>query len=209
MSLPIHVCWDSELTKTETEAVIEGINEISLVAKSQVRVFGSNSWFDGEFSSANWYVNQSRRHNGQVNAADILNLLRLEPWQSQPHIDLLATSKDLYSSDHNLNFVFGMAYPEWNVAVQSIFRFRQAGLYGDELKSNIRRVVRHEVGHLLGMANDDRRNTVESCGSHCANPICTMRQGLSVAAWQILSRMEDEAGILFCDDCLSDLGHQS
>lgn len=208
MGLPIHICWDSDLTGIEAEAVIEGINEIALVAKRQVRVFGSNSWFNGDYYSANWYVNNSRRRGSQVNAADMLNLLHLEPWQEQPHIDLLVTSKDLYSSNHNLNYVFGMAYPEWNVAVQSIFRFRQAGLRGNELKLNIRRVVRHEVGHLLGMAAESRVNTVESCGSHCANPVCTMRQGLSVAAWQILTKMENKAGILFCPDCLSDLGHQ-
>lgn len=209
--LPVYVCWDSQLTRHESQAVLAGIAEIASAATNRhFENYGNEKWSTGDYSSADWYVERAHRRINQysrkiqISSLDILLQLHDEPWQQQqPHLDLLVTSQDLFPRVGD--FVFGEAIPSWGVSVQSVWRFRNAGLSIVQQQACIRRVVRHELGHLLGMVSDGRRNTEEKLGLHCANPVCSMRQGVSVTEWNRLATGESVSSSLFCPDCIADL----
>src|SRR5690606_16921569 len=110
---------------------------------------------------------------------------------------------DLYTED--TNFVFGLAAHYDGVTVQSVFRFRSLSSVA-ERQSCIRRVLLHELGHILGMAADPQRiNTIEALGNHCTVPGCTMRQGMSVLEWRRWALEEDQLYQRFCSLCLHDM----
>ena len=204
-SKPIYVCWDSGLDDVEVAAVKIAITEIKqLYLKSQIYDYGSNKWSVGDYSSADWYIEKATKRGKQYSAMSILQMLNAEPWQKDNrHIDIFITSKDLYAE--GCSYVFGQAVFEWGVAVQSTYRFKSAGLDDKSRTACIRRLVLHELGHLLGIAKPGRQFTVESLGSHCSNIPCVMHQGMSVREWESLSIMELDKHQTYCQDCMSEL----
>ena len=70
----------------------------------------------------------------------------------------------------------------------------------------VRRTLRHEIGHALGLAMDPKRtNTEKHFGVHCTAPGCSMRQAENLLKLLRFSREEEQQGKWFCPDCLADL----
>jgi predicted Zn-dependent protease len=103
-----------------------------------------------------------------------------------------------------LNFAFGATDPSEFVSVQSITRLMAEVPEGPLRNEMIRRVLRHEVGHMLGLPSSGRGNTEENLGPHCTN-MCTMRQGLSAPEWAQHTIEEFNNGVHFCEGCQNDL----
>lgn len=113
---------------------------------------------------------------------------------------------DLTSGEEGNNFVFGTTDTQFPFSVQSVIRMDRGFISNDVSKEDlVRRLLRHEVGHMFGLPRCRRgRNLTEMLGTHCTN-ICTMRQGLSIEEWVQQYRQEKASRIHFCVDCKSDL----
>ncbi len=211
---PIYICWTNGVTEGEGAATVAGVQQVLELAGiwKEVAVFGPEDWADGDFGRANWYQDAAMfrpsRDMGegpQVNAEQLFQLLRDEPWQkSRPHFDVMVLDRDLCTND-GLNFVFGVALPDF-AYLQSIMRFREVQPL--RLRHRlIQRLTAHEYGHVLGLPgrNGPGSNTEWNLGPHCTN-ICAMRQGTSVGIW--IAQIEEEgiSGVnLFCEQCSSRL----
>jgi predicted Zn-dependent protease len=175
-----------------------------------IYVYGSEDWSpSGDYSSADWYVDHTNMVMGlegrwQLDADHLASLMVGEPWQANPHIDVMITSWDLTAFDggQQMNFVFGEA--RGRVTVQSLARFR--GLLRTDRYLAVKGVIHHELGHIYGMAaNLGRSNTVYSIGPHCTNPGCIMQQGLSVGEWVAHAKESYSRGQIYCPQCMADV----
>ena len=210
--LPIKVMYDSGIDKVESEAILDALQElVSIFPDWEIELYGANPWCRGEFSSADWYVQNAqavpRLDHYQLDAGSLLWLLEGEPWQeAEPHIDVMLTSLDLAALNDDgsyLNFVFGMA--DGRFTVQSAARFRE--LPDADRYLAVKMLIQHELGHIVGMAADlTRPNTVNNLGPHCTNFGCVMRQGLSVPVWAQHARESYNMGRIYCPQCLADAG---
>lgn len=212
MALPINVMWDSGVDALEERAIVDGlVGALSCIgARREVRIFGSKAWSEGSYSSADWYVSHTRRlrrsdGNVQLDADRLLDLLAGEPYQkAEPHIDVMFVSQDLTARDGEqyLSFVFGIA--SGRLTVQSVARYRDVTNQFERMMA-IRMVIQHELGHVFGMAADLRRsNTEYDLGPHCTNRGCVMRQALTVYDWIRHAQDSQQAGMVYCPQCLAD-----
>lgn len=212
----VNVCWSSKLSDFEVQAIRGACNQVcELFPELTFTIYGSNPWSEGEYSSADWYVDQAKEYvtrwitasgeiieRRQLDADSIVDRLEEEPWQqSDPHIDIMMVSEDLMAFDQGypLAFVFGLA--DGRVTVQSVARYR--GLHPHDRYLAIQAVVWHELGHILGMAGDlGRSHTEYNLGPHCTNYCCVMRQGLSVEEW--VQHARQTTSRIYCPQCLAD-----
>ncbi len=208
--LPIYVMYDSGLDEVEEVAVLAALRDLSaLVPEFEITCFGSEAWCSGEYSSADWYIQHTeivRGKNGelQLNADQLLDLVASEPWQANPHIDIVLTSCDLTAFDagQQLNFVFGIA--DGRFSIQSVARFRDCSNFDRTLA--IKTMIWHELGHILGMAADlNRDHTEYKLGPHCTSFGCSMKQGMSVSEWVENAREVFQVGRIYCPECLNDV----
>ena len=203
--LPIYVMYDSGLDVFERSCIEDSMREfVGEFPQRKVVMYGSRAWSNGDYSSADWYVQKAakllRNRQLQVNASSLLDLLMNEPWQKNPHIDVLFTSCDL--GGLGLNFCFGMTSGRYTV--QSVFRYR--GLHVEDRKLAIKAVVWHELGHVLGCAANSRRgNTEYKLGRHCTNYGCVMQQGMNLGEWVQHAREINYLGRIYCPQCRNDL----
>ncbi|MBR2998337.1 hypothetical protein IKF34_00960 [Candidatus Saccharibacteria bacterium] len=204
--LPIYVTYDSGLNIFEQVAVNESMQEFKrLFPNRQIVNYGSRAWSTGDYSSADWYIANARRiktgEYEQLDAYSLNRLMFIEPWQeSNPHIDILVTSKDL--SIEGLNFCFGLT--NGRTTVQSVFRYRDLIPY--ERKAVIKTLIWHELGHVLGAALDlNRSNTENKLGAHCTNHGCVMRQGMDKKEFVLNAIEADAANRIYCPQCMADI----
>lgn len=206
---PIYVMYDSGVDKFEEEAILAALKSLLQIQGLDITCYGSESWSEGDYSSADWYIQHTNRIQGnfgevQLDANQLLELIVNEPWQVDPHIDIMITSHDITTFDNGkqLNFVFGLAYQR--ATVQSIARFRSCP--DSDRFIAIETVIWHELGHILGMAADlNRTNTEDNLGPHCTNPGCVMQQGLSVSEWVKHAREAKQAQQIYCQQCFDDV----
>lgn len=208
--LPIYVMWDSGLDALEEQAINDALEEqVCMFPNLDIYVYGSEDWSpNSDYSSADWYVLHANSVMGlegewQINADHLLDLIASEPWQANPHIDVMVTSWDLTAFDRGrqMNFVFGEA--NGRITVQSVARFRVLAEVDRYLA--IKAVIHHELGHIFGLAADPwRSNTEYNIGPHCTNHGCIMRQGLSVSEWAAHAREAYGRGQIYCPQCLAD-----
>lgn len=218
--VPIYVMWTSDVPQGEALAGLQGVYD-TVQASGQRRdvvVLGLQRFGTGDYSSPDWYIEQAycvnqrlRRDAGfgpQIDVSQVMQLFYKEPWQVNPHWEVFIVNHDLNDTDRNgnyLNFVFGSTNPEFAASVQSITRL-MASVPNEPLRlAMIRRLLRHEVGHMFGLPNR-RYNVEQSLGAHCASNVCTMRQGLSIEEWATLTQAEERNRVHFCNDCTADLG---
>lgn len=218
--VPIYVTWTSNVPPTEAQAATQGVRD-ALTASGQRRdlvILGSQSYDANPakpFSSPDWYTQEAIKtqplkrnagHGQQVDVSEVMKLFHQEPYQEKPHWEIFIINHDLNSKDENLkymNFVFGATQPTFPASVQSITRIIAEVRPGNLRNEMIRRLLRHEVGHMFWLPSRNH-NIEQSLGKHCTN-VCTMKQGLSIPEWANLTQEENRRGIKFCDDCMTDL----
>lgn len=212
---PIFVSWTRGVSQAEGEAAVSGVRDVLRAANVdwEIRVFGSRTWADGDYGCADWYVERStikpgrnRGYGLQANANHICIDMVLEPWQkTEPHYDLMIVNRDLSTGEANNNFVFGATQPA-KCSVQSVARLRQEITDPATMLRVLRRLTRHEVGHIFNAATgpNHTENTERSLGQHCIN-LCCMRQGQSTRSWVAQLAEEERAGILFCANCIQEM----
>ena len=205
--LPIYVAYDSGIDNLEARAITEALVEFrKLFPEREIVNYGSRIWSEGDYSSADWYVEKAERmlnytEDGlqiQIDARSLMALLANEPWQEDdPHIDVLLTSMDLTAND--LNFCFGMA--NGRTTVQSVIRYR--GLPVADRKLIIKALVYHELGHILGCTYYGRANTENKLGPHCTDRNCVMRQGMTVRESLENAKAATRFRRIYCPLCLA------
>ncbi len=215
--VPIYFMHTRDVPPQAAQAALLGVQD-ALNASGQNRQivnFGSQAFGQGAYSSPEWYIEETLRKQGlkkdagygqQISASNIMNLFYQEPWQEKPHWEVFVVNRDLTDWEGNgwLNFVFGSTDTIFPASVQSITRL-MAEIPAEDLRNaTIRRLLRHEAGHVFGLPHSNRPNTEEKLGLHCKN-VCTMRQGISIPEWQKLSIEESKKGVHFCADCKKDL----
>lgn len=202
------MAWTSDVPAHEARAALLGVQD-ALKASGQDRklvTYGSSTWGQGAYSNADWYIEQAKRtqkfHRNagfgpQVTVDRLVELLHDEPWQSNPHWDVLITNHDLTGIQKDgsyLNFCFGSTF-KGLASIQSTRRLLESMPAGSLREEMVRRLLRHEVGHMFGLVGR-RERVIQKLGLHCAN-ICTMRQGMSLTEWKGLTQEEQGYSFLY------------
>jgi predicted Zn-dependent protease len=179
------------------------------------KFFGSRKWQEGNGATIDDYVAQVEKqqtvnHNqgfgSQLNVEILFDtyekeLIKADPQPLPPHLRILMFNRDL-CGDHT-GWGFGLTDASLGLEVVSAKRFL-AGKYPEALALSMwRRLLRHETAHLFGLVRREK-HVAEKLGRHCTN-ICCMRQGMSMAEWQLFTEEELRKGIEFCDDCQTEL----
>jgi len=207
---PIYLMWSSDVPVSEAHSAVRGVMD-ALNASGQKREvvnLGSASWRKGDYSSADWYLDKAlkmqheirdRGHGKQVDAFNLMSQFSEEPWQEKPHWEVFIVNKDLYLEESN--FVLGVTNSDFAASVQSVKRIIDSVPEIKLKHEMIRRLLRHEVGHMLGLPGRNF-NVEQKLGSHCTN-VCTMRQGMSIPEWRELTKEESRQSVYFCGDCVN------
>ena len=212
--VPLYVTWTRDVPQIEAQAALQGVFDVVAASgqRREVLAFGPQQFGQGEYSNSDWYVEEAynrqhlRRDLGygpQVVPSNIISLFHQEPWQREPHWEVFILNRDLTSGEPDNNFVFGETNISFPASVQSIRRLIVEVSDPVLRASMVRRLLRHEVGHMFGLTNRNF-HVEEKLGKHCTN-ICTMRQGMSVPEWAQQAVQEERLGIHFCGDCQTEL----
>lgn len=214
--VPVYICMSTDVPLAAARAAVRGVQE-AVAASGQEREIHlfRNDWAPpGPHNGPNWYIEEaarrwgtreSRGHGPQVDVENVMRLLYQDPHQKRPHWDVVVTNVDLHMGA-GTNFVFGAADYSFPVSVQSVRRFVDTIRDPAVLDAAIARLLRHEVGHMLGLPNRDH-HVEDKLGLHCTN-VCTMRQGMSVPEWTRKAVEEHNAGVGFCECCKDDLARK-
>lgn len=213
--VPIYLMWSSDVPQAEAQAATQGVYDAVRASGQNREVvnLGSRQWSNGDFSSADWYLGKASEmerevrdmgHGRQINVSNLIEQFYEEPWQEKPHWEVSIVNKDLYMYD--TNFVFGATRSDFAASVQSIRRLVDSVPEGELRNQMIRRLLRHEVGHMFGLPGRNF-NVEQKLGSHCTN-VCTMRQGMSIPEWGKLTQEENRQNVHFCRDCMSVLAQK-
>lgn len=215
--VPVYFMHTNNVPQVEARAAFQGVID-AVKASGQDREvvnFGYQAYGTGNYSSPDWYVAEAykkqvlRRDAGlghQIDAKEISNLSYQEPWQQHPHWEVFVVNHDLNGGSEKgyYNFVFGYTNMLFPASVQSITRLTAEVPVGELRLAMIRRLLRHEVGHMFGLPGRNRGNIEQKLGTHCTN-VCTMKQGMSIKEWADSTREETSRRIHFCQDCMEDL----
>lgn len=214
--VPIYVMWTSDVSPSLAQAGLQGVYDVVTASgqNRQVIEIGSRVFGNDPYSSGDWYAQEALRQSSpkdrgfgpQINTYSFTGLFSHEPWQAFPHWEVFILNTDLTSGEESNNFVFGSTDIKFPFSVQSVIRMDRGLISNDVSKEElVRRLLRHEVGHMFGLPRYKRgSNLIEMLGTHCTN-ICTMRQGLNIEEWVQQYRQERASRIHFCIDCKSDL----
>jgi archaemetzincin len=125
-------------------------------------------------------------HFDQYDANTVLNgMMYNEKIDRIDHLNMAITETDMYAG--RLNFVFGYADYVNHVGIISLARLggrRDPSLF----KRRLLKLVRHEIGHMYGMA-------------HCTHPTCVMRGANSRAE-------ADSTPLSLCPSCAAKLAYR-
>ena len=179
-----------------------------------LRVLAYGNWVipalapDRPYWGTQWYVEASLDPDTKrVIAPAYLELVRREPWQRiSPHLDLALLDQDLTDFPAPLarlrpdRYTLGTSFPG-SMAVMSVYRVR--ALADSRVRDlALARLVRHHLGHVLGVPQFSRKEAVQRLGleSHCTR-VCAMRHASSVEQLGMYALEEDELGWSFCETC--------
>lgn len=165
----IYISRTKKVSKVDYQSIIKGIKHILSEIGSNLKIkdFGNFNLGRGEFSSPDWYQNNSltEENHGfgkQVNAITLDQLLRTEPFQKEnPHFDFMIIDKDLtWGLDNNWIFGYG-PYPNSMISTK---RFKHNSLRKDSLAM----MAAHEFCHNIGLVyRDFNIGSGEYKAGHC------------------------------------------
>ena len=223
----VSVQWTRDVSLNEARTALEGIAgafeaAIRIAAdhgfdlgRPEMRPFGT--WhipgvqMGSPYWSTRWYVTESLdQTTGKIRGERFIDVIRGEPWQKMgAHYDVALIHFDLEADQEKMAAVdgssFALSTTEANLAaVISVLRLRE--LSDDkEFDLALRRLAAHSVGHIIEAASPGRPTVQDSFGEpHCTN-VCIMRHAATVLEVMEFAREEDEADVLFCEECASDI----
>ena len=227
MSKSMSVVWSQGVSDQESQLLTATVGQVlmrlfmsysdALTAPPiPVRVFGN--WFipalvpDKPYWGLHWYVMSSYDSDlKQVIGPTYMELVRREPWQrAAPHFDLALLDFDLTDFAAPLarlrpdHYSLGTSLPG-TVAVMSVFRLRE--LSDEQTREMaLARLVRHHLGHVLGIPGFTRQEQVARLGLelHCTN-LCVMRHAATVQQLAERALQESEMGWPYCEQCTREL----
>jgi len=223
MSKSISVTWSEGILKEEIEILKNTIEQVlnylflrrPLALKTsplRLRVLGTQPMpsltSNRSHEGTQWYVDSSYNPElKQVIAPLFLELVRQSPWQRiNPNFNLALLDRDLTDFPSPLaqlrpdRYSLGTSYPG-KTAVMSVHRVRS--LSEDQVRHlAIARLVRHHLGHVLGVPTFERKENVSRLGleMHCTNR-CVMRHAANVKQLAAYAIEESEIGWQFCERC--------
>ena len=160
------------------------------------------------YRSLQWYIDQSYdRTRRSVIGKKLLELIVNEPWQkSNAHYDLFLLGQALIPTAEYPpgQQVLALSVPG-RVTLVSALPLRR--IRDERLQLfTIRRVVGHQLGHLLGVPSPSRPGTIlEPSGErHCPN-LCVMRDSPELETLVQMAMEELKAHTLLCPACWQDL----
>ncbi len=223
----ISVQWTRNVELEEARTALEGIAatfEAALriaadegfdLGRPEMRPFGT--WHipgvkaGSPYWSTRWYVTESMDPaTGRIRGERFIDVIRDEPWQKMgAHYDVALIHFDLETDGEKMANAegsnFALSATEGNLAaVISVARLRE--LTDDEdFGRALRRLAAHSVGHIIEAAQSGRPTVHVAFGDyHCSN-LCVMRHAGTVPELLQLALEEDEAEVLFCEECASDI----
>ena len=204
----IHIVFDSSLSPAQQALITKAVTDTQQVfpgCSLEITGQGKNAWAEGIRKNMDSYSQGTQQENGRYDASIILQRLKnLTQYQKDARATLLFTGRDLCLSSQKAPWCFGAGNYKSHTAVCSVFRYEE--LTESERLRCIRRSLRHEIGHALGLAGNPKRiNTEESFGCHCTAPGCSMRQTGTLKKLLLLSQEEEGRGQWFCPDCAREL----
>jgi hypothetical protein len=223
----ISVTWSEGISEPENQLLTQSVDKVLkwlfmrhpaalMDPPIRMRIFGN--WVipalvpDKPYWGTQWYVDTS--YDGELQrviAPVFLELVRQEPWQRvDPHFDLALLDQELTDFPAPLarlrpdHYTLGSSFPG-TTAVMSLKRVRALS---DERVRNlaIARLVRHHLGHVLGVPELTRKDEALRLGLelHCTNP-CVMRHAATVEELADMAMEEAEMGWPFCPKCTQEL----
>ena len=202
----IYIICDSLLTAEERCLAEEAAEQLRTLFPSLDTVGPTaERAYEKVRAQADRMVAEARREDGKADGS--LLLKRLETVRRslpQAAALVLITGSDLYASSLQLSWCFGVANHKRGVCVHSVYRYRK--LTRAEQLRCLRRTLRHELGHIFGMAKDkSRANTEEHFGPHCTTRGCSMRQAGTLRELLQRAAEEEQSGEYFCRYCREDM----
>ena len=227
MSKAISVTWSADISEQESGILTGTVEQVLkhlylrdpmalMDPPLYVRVYGN--WIipamapTQPYWGCQWYVDTAYDDDlHRVIAPTYLELLQREPWQRMdPHFDLALLDQDLTDFPAAAarlvpeRYTLGSSFPG-SVAVMSVYHLRSLA---DETVRTLalERLVRHHLGHVLGIPGFGRRQDVARLGleTHCTG-LCVMRHAATVEELATLALEEAEGGWPYCPACTSDL----
>ncbi len=223
----ISVTWSEGVSEAESAILTKTIEQVlkwlylrhpMTLLDPPIRVRSFGNWVipalvpDNPYWGTQWYIDSSYNQELQRLIAPVfLELVRQEPWQrTDPHFDLALLDQDLTDFPLPLarlrpdHYSLGSSFPG-TTAVMSVARLRTLA---DEHMRNLAltRLVRHHLGHVLGVPHLARKDQVLRLGleMHCTNT-CVMRHAATIEELAALTLEESEIGWPFCELCTRDL----
>ena len=203
----ISIMFDDSLTETEHSLVERAIRDTQKVFP-MLYLENSESYADDPKKTRknmDSFVKKTKTENGRYDAKLILdNMESLKDSMKEYRAVILFTARDLCLTTVNASWCFGAARHSINMAVTSVFRYRN--LSKEDALCCIRRTLRHEIGHAVGLAADPKRVNVEqNFGLHCTSDGCTMRQAGTLEALLKQAKEEEQQKKWFCPYCKAEL----
>lgn len=147
----------------------------------------------------------------QIGLNKALDLLEAEngKYGEDPHIDVLLTADDLCDTKTPPgSFCIGVA--KGRTIIVSVYHFLPIYHNGEEERFHelVKQETAHELGHVLQLAVREHY-TYEALGTHCADPLCLMHQGMTVPTdWDAMVQLRLQRGGRYaCDLCHADARH--
>lgn len=187
------------VTAEEKQAALCGVEELLDIAGVDLVLMDLDGRHDLE--NADKHVAYAKRQSdkeGQLQVEHLLSCLISNSLADKKY-QLLIVKEDLYTP--NSNFVIGTAVPGWGTVI-STNRFREVN--GQERLDCVATEAMHEMGHVFGLPDKERKDLDYTFGPHCANK-CVMRQGMRVPKdWQKFTKDRKRSGPL-CETCIGDV----
>ena len=208
----VHIVFDSSLSPAQQDCVSRAVADTRAVFPDfslEITGDGKNPRAEGIRKNMDSYSEGTQQKSGSYDASVILQRLKsLAQYKKDARAILLFTGRDLCLSSQKLSWCFGAANHSAHTAVCSVYRYES--LSPQERLRCVRRTLRHEIGHALGMAADPKRaNTEAFFGPHCVCPGCSMRQAGTLEKLLAFSLEEERRGSWFCPDCMAELRRAS
>lgn len=196
---PVVIMFDSGVDKLEQVAIKHAIEEVIDYFPKRGFVFsGTRVWSDSNHHSSDWYLEKTKRIyvSGKklLSANHLMSLIANSEWQKENRpIVIFLVSEEMVGLEASSSLTCGL------ISIESVARFRM--LPREERIMAIKGMFQHELGHILGLAQDlERTNTEYSAGAHCTNSGCMMRYFGDVEELIKLARESEYTGV-YCRQC--------